>query len=83
MANNKLSHLRNHLFETLEALKDEDKPMDVKRGVAISMVAQQIIESAKVQLKYEQFTEEVEISTFFDKDKAIEASSVLKGLGRS
>lgn len=50
MAKNKLSDLRDHLFETLEALKDSDKPMDLDRAKAISNVAQTIINSAKVEV---------------------------------
>jgi hypothetical protein len=48
---NKLSDLRNHLFETIERLKDEEKPMEVERALAVSQVAQTIIDSAKVELK--------------------------------
>ncbi len=50
MARNKMSDLRDHLFETLEALKDDDKPMDIERARAISDVAQAIINSAKVEV---------------------------------
>lgn len=50
---NKLSDLRNHLFETIERLKDEDKDkaMEVERAKAVAQVASVIIESAKVELK--------------------------------
>jgi hypothetical protein len=47
-----MSDLRNHLFETLEALKDEEKPMDLERAKAISEVAQVIINSAKVETEF-------------------------------
>ncbi len=50
MAKNKISDLRDHLFETIEALKDPDKPMDLERAKAISDVAQTIINSAKVEV---------------------------------
>lgn len=49
---NKMTDLRNHLFETLEALKDEDKPMDLARARAISEVASKIIDSAKVEVEF-------------------------------
>lgn len=49
---NKIEDLRNHLFATLEALQDEDKPMDIERAKAIAQVSQQVIESAKVEVKY-------------------------------
>jgi hypothetical protein len=48
---NKLSDLRDHLFETLEALKDEEKPMELARAKAIADVAQTIINSATVEVK--------------------------------
>ena len=35
MAKNKMSDLRDHLFATLEALQDPDKPMDLERARAI------------------------------------------------
>lgn len=46
---NKIEDLRNHLFATLEALQDKDKPMDLDRAKTISDVAQTIINSAKVE----------------------------------
>jgi hypothetical protein len=44
------------LFATLEALRDADKPMDIDRAKAISMVANTIIESAKVEHKFLELT---------------------------
>lgn len=52
MAKNKLTDLRNHLFETIEGLMDEEKPMDVKRATAVANVAQAIIGSAKLEIQY-------------------------------
>lgn len=49
---NKIEDLRDHLFATLEALRDTDKPMEIDRAKAISQVAGTIIESAKVEVKY-------------------------------
>lgn len=51
-AKNKIDDLRNHLFETLEALKDEDKPMDLDRARAVADVARVIVESAKVEVAF-------------------------------
>lgn len=51
-AKNKIQDLRDHLFETLEALKDEDKPMDLGRAKAIADVAKVIVESAKVEVGF-------------------------------
>lgn len=49
---NKIDDLRNHLFATLEALQDEDKPMELDRAKAIADVAQTIINSAKVEVDF-------------------------------
>lgn len=46
---NKIEDLRNHLFATLESLRDEDKPMDLERAITIAEVAQVIVNSAKVE----------------------------------
>lgn len=50
MAKNKINDLRDHLFETLEALKDPDKPMDLERAHAVSQIAQNLINLAKVEV---------------------------------
>ena len=64
---NKMNDLRNHLFETLEALKDKDKPMDIARAHAVSKVAQVLIDSAKVEVQYLKLTGEMEApNEFFD-----------------
>jgi len=49
---NKIDDLRNHLFETLEALKDEEKPMDLARAKAVADVAKVLVESAKVEVAF-------------------------------
>ena len=46
---NKIEDLRNHLFETLEELRDKDKPMDIERAKAVAGVAQVIVDSAKAE----------------------------------
>jgi hypothetical protein len=48
MAKNKLADLRDHLFETLEALKDGS--MDLARAKTVSEVAQTMINLAKVEV---------------------------------
>jgi hypothetical protein len=52
MAKNKISDLRDHLFETLEQLKDKEQPMELDRAKAICQTAQAIINSAKVEVDY-------------------------------
>lgn len=49
---NKIEDLRNHLFETLESLKDDEKPMDLERARAIADVGRVLIESAKVEVDF-------------------------------
>jgi hypothetical protein len=47
-----MSDLRDHLFATLEALRDEEKPMDINRAKAVSEVASTIIDAAKVEVEF-------------------------------
>ncbi|NDP60047.1 MAG: hypothetical protein GZ090_11895 [Oxalobacteraceae bacterium] len=56
MANNNIDKLREHLFNALDALADKEKPMEIERAKAISGVAQTIINSAMVEVKYAQET---------------------------
>ena len=49
---NKISDLRDHLFATIESLRDEEDPMDIDRAEAIAGVADVIIRSAKVEVDY-------------------------------
>ena len=52
-----LEDLREHLFETLQALRDKEQPMDIARARAISEVAQTVINSAKAEVDYVRATE--------------------------
>lgn len=65
---NSIDDLRDHLFETLEALKDPDSPMDIKRAKTISEVAQTVINTAKVELDFVELTG-LEASGFLDAAK--------------
>ena len=49
---NKITDLRDHLFATLESLRDTEKPMDLDRAKAIAEVSQTIINSAKVEVEF-------------------------------
>jgi hypothetical protein len=46
---NKIDDLRNVLFETLDDLRDKEKPMEIERAKAIAGVAQVIVDSAKAE----------------------------------
>lgn len=71
-AKNKIDDLRNHLFETLEALKDEDKPMDLDRARAVADVARVIIESAKVEVDFLKVTGAVKSTSFLPVDDEVD-----------
>lgn len=62
---NKIEDLRNHLFETLEALKDENKPMELDRAKAIADVARVIVDSAKAEVQFIQATGKITEGTGF------------------
>lgn len=64
MPKNKIGDLRDHLFETLEALKDSEKPMEIDRANAVANVARQIIDSAKVEVEYAKVTGAISTSGF-------------------
>lgn len=56
MPNPSIEDLRQHLFDTLAALKDKSAPMDVDRAKAISDVARVIVDSAKVEVQFLEVT---------------------------
>jgi hypothetical protein len=47
-----MEDLRNHLFVTLEALLDKEKPLDIEHAAAVAKTAQVIVNSAKVEVDY-------------------------------
>jgi hypothetical protein len=75
---NKLSDLRDHLFETLERLKDEEKPMDIARAKAIASVAQTIINSATVEVKAMDAFGQADPSAFFERPQLPPGPSAAK-----
>jgi hypothetical protein len=72
MPKNKITDLRDHLFETLEALKDPDKPMEIERALAVSEVAKQIVESAKVEVAFLKATGNISGSGFVPHDQLLD-----------
>lgn len=77
MAKNKIDDLRNHLFETLEALKDKDDPMELDRAKTVAEVARVIVESAKVEVDFLRVTGGVNSTGFLpdgDETKALPAA---------
>lgn len=83
MPKNKLDDLRNHLFETLEALKDEEKPMDVDRARAVAEVAHAIINSAKLELRFLELKGQEAESDFLAKPDRPALAAVNKAKGGS
>jgi len=81
MAKNRLEDLRNHLFETLEALKDDEKPMEVERARAVADVAHAIINSAKLELRFLELKGQEAESEFLSTPKRLELKGLLKGAG--
>lgn len=65
---NKIDDLRNHLFETLEALKDDEKPMEIARAKAIAEVAGVLVESAKVEVDFLRVTGGIKSTGFLPDD---------------
>ena len=63
---NKIEDLRNHLFATLEALQDEENPMDIDRAKAIEDVAKVIVDSAKTEVDFLKVTGADRGSGFID-----------------
>ena len=61
---NKIDDLRNHLFETLEALKDDEKPMDIKRAQAVADVARVLVDSVKVEVDFLKVTGALKSTNF-------------------
>lgn len=47
-----LDDLRDHLFATLDALRDKKEPMELERAKAISAIAQTVINSAMAEVQY-------------------------------
>lgn len=68
MAKNKIDDLRNHLFETLEALKDDEHPMDLDRARAVADVAKVIVDSAKVEVTFLKVTGALRSTSFLPTD---------------
>ncbi len=66
---NTLIDLRNHLFDALNALK-EAKPVslecEIKRSAAVRLVAEQVIETAKVEVALRKVLKVQPASDFFN-----------------
>ena len=45
-----ITDMREHLMQTLAALRDRENPMDVDRARAVAQVAGVLVDSAKVEV---------------------------------
>lgn len=83
MAKNRMSDLRDHLFVTLEALADNEKPMDLDRAKTVCEVAQTIINSAKVEVDLLRTIGSEQSSEFFEARKGERLLAASHPLGRA
>jgi len=60
-----LADLRDHLFETIELVKDEESSMTETKAKVVATLAQTIINSANTELKYMEMMEKTTNSDFF------------------
>jgi hypothetical protein len=72
---NRIDDLRNHLFETIEALKDKEDPMDIARAGAIANVARVMVESAKVEVEFLKVTGERKSTNFLPIEEEVEETN--------
>lgn len=49
---NDITELRQHLFDTIKAVKDPQAPLDVPRARVIAELSQVLINSAKVEVEF-------------------------------
>lgn len=72
MPKNKIEDLRNHLFHTLEALQDKDRPMELDRAKAIAEVGQVIVNTAKEEVNFLKATGNMKGTGFMSDDRQLE-----------
>lgn len=68
---NRIEDLRNHLFETIEMLKDKEKPMEIDRARAVADVAGKIIDTARVEVEHLKTLEKLGVRVTPDKNGGI------------
>jgi len=50
---NRMEDLRDHLFETIELLKDPESEMDVQKAKTIADIGRVLVDSAKVEVEFQ------------------------------
>lgn len=76
---NKMTDLRNHLFATLEALQDDEKPMELDRAKAIAEVAQVLINSAKVEVEMRRVVGDMAGTDFIPVEEEVPVPRLVNG----
>lgn len=66
---NDITKLRNVLFETLDALRDKENPMEIERAKMINETAQTIVNTAKVEVDFARATGNATTTKFLDAPK--------------
>ncbi|MGH9238784.1 MAG: hypothetical protein ACRD3G_12165 [Vicinamibacterales bacterium] len=68
-----IEDLREHLFATLDALRDKTNPMELDRAKAIADVGKVLVESAKVEVAFLKTTGALKSTNFLpDGDEHVE-----------
>lgn len=81
-----IDDLRTHLFETLQALKDKDRPMELDRARTIADVGRVLVESAKVEVQFLQVTGAIKSTGFLpdaDEDQQKKLPPAPSGMRRA
>jgi hypothetical protein len=81
-----IDDLRTHLFETLQALKDKDHPMEIERARTIADVGRVLVDSAKVEVQFLQVTGAIKSTGFLpdaDEDQQKKLPAAQPGMRRA
>ena len=65
-----INQLRDHLMQTLAALRDRDNPMEPDRARAVAQVASVLVDTAKVEVDYLKATNQ-DRSTFLEEPSTV------------
>ncbi len=83
MSRQNINDLRDHLFETLKALRDPASPMDVSRAQAVADVAKVVVDSVKVEVEFVKATGALSGSGFVPTDAAPATGPRAVGAGQA
>jgi len=71
-----IGDLRDELFATIEALRDEKNPMDLARARQVADVARVIVDTAKVEVDFLKVRGEAKESQFLLDEQREKASAI-------